>query len=104
MSQGLVVIPTDSATAGQKAKYAAYREGGLARTRAPQGPRHMLFSADYVGDSGELAEQLYADAAFQRVDEVAFAMPFTFDETDYLQIITDMATELGPALGWTPKH
>jgi hypothetical protein len=36
------------------------------------------------------------------VDEVAFALPFSFDHEDYVQILTDMATHLGPALGWSP--
>ncbi|MEV4800148.1 LLM class flavin-dependent oxidoreductase [Nonomuraea sp. NPDC049421] len=65
VSQGLVVIPTDSATPRQRAKYAEY-------------------------------------AAFQEIDEVAFALPFTFEHEDYVQILTDIATELGPGLGWHP--
>jgi hypothetical protein len=44
----------------------------------------MLFSPDYVGTSDELAETLHAHAGFQRANEVAFALPFTFDEDDYL--------------------
>ena len=104
VSQGLVVIPTDSATAEQKRKYAAYADSRLPRTRSPQGPRRMLFSPDLVGSSDQLAETLINHAAYQRADEVAFALPFTFDEPDYLQIITDMATKLGPALGWTPRY
>lgn len=104
VSQGLVVIPTDSATAQQKERYAAYRAGRFDRTTSPQGPRRMLFAPDLVGDSATIAEQLHADPAFQRVDEVAFALPFTFEHEDYLQILTDMATHLGPALGWTAKQ
>ena len=50
----------------------------------------MLFSPDYVGASDELADQLYAHAGFQRADEVAFALPFTFGEADYRQIVTDL--------------
>jgi hypothetical protein len=49
------------------------------------------------------AERLHAHAAFREVDEVAFALPFTFEEADYVQILTDMATKLGPALGWTKR-
>jgi hypothetical protein len=30
----------------------------------------------------------------------AFALPFTFEHEDYVQILTDMAEKLGPALGW----
>ena len=100
---GLVVIPTDSASKAQIEKYRAYAAGRFERTKTPQGPRGMLFSPDYVGTSDELAETLHAHAGFQRADEVAFALPFTFDEDDYLQIVTDMAEKLGPKLGWTPN-
>jgi len=101
VSQGLVVIPTDSATAEQKARYLAYAEKRAPRTAAPQGPARMLFSLDYVGTSDEIAERLHAHAAFQEIDEVAFALPFSFEHPDYVQILTDMATKLGPALGWS---
>jgi hypothetical protein len=63
----------------------------------------MLFSPDYVGTSDELADALHAHAGFQRADEVAFALPFTFDEDDYAQIVRDIAEKLGPRLGWTPN-
>jgi hypothetical protein len=109
----LVVIPTDSATDDQIRRYREYAAGRFERTKAPQGlapkvaggpaPRGMLFSPDYVGTSDELADQLFEHAGFQRADEIAFALPFTFDEADYLQIITDMAETLGPRLGWTPN-
>nr|WP_308129190.1 LLM class flavin-dependent oxidoreductase [Actinoplanes polyasparticus] len=99
VSQGLVVIPTDSATSEQKAKYQAYAEKRTPRTREPQGPARMLFSRDFVGSSAEIAGQLLAHAAFREVDEVAFALPFSFEHDDYVQILTDIATHLGPALG-----
>jgi alkanesulfonate monooxygenase SsuD/methylene tetrahydromethanopterin reductase-like flavin-dependent oxidoreductase (luciferase family) len=102
ISQGLVVIPTDSATAGQRARYEEYVAKRTPRTAAPQGPAGMLFAPDLVGPSAEIAEQLYAHAAFREVDEVAFALPFTFDHEDYLQILEDLAGSLGPALGWRP--
>jgi hypothetical protein len=62
----------------------------------------MMFAADIVGSSAEIAERLHAHAGFQEVDEVAFALPFSFDHDDYVQILTDMAAHLGPALGWKP--
>jgi hypothetical protein len=37
------------------------------------------------------------------VREVAFALPFSFEREDYVQILTDIAEKLGPALGWQPK-
>ncbi|MEV6841496.1 LLM class flavin-dependent oxidoreductase [Streptomyces sp. NPDC051133] len=104
VSQGLVVIPTDSATPRQRARYEEYAAGRLPRTASPQGPARLLFAPDLVGSSAELAERLRAHAAFREIDEVAFALPFTFGHDDYVQILTDMATRLGPALGWRPAH
>jgi alkanesulfonate monooxygenase SsuD/methylene tetrahydromethanopterin reductase-like flavin-dependent oxidoreductase (luciferase family) len=102
VSQGLVVIPTDSATNDQVRRYREYAASRFERTKTPQGARGMLFSPDYVGTSDELAERLYAHAGFQRASEVAVALPFTFGEDDYRQIITDLAERLGPRLGWEP--
>lgn len=102
VSQGLVVIPTDSATAQQRKKYQRYVDERTPRTLTPQGPKGMLFAPDLIGTSEQIAEQLHAHAGFQEVDEVAFALPFSFANEDYVQILTDIATTLGPALGWTP--
>ncbi len=102
VSQGLVVIPTDSATAAQRARYAAYVEARTPRTARPQGPARMMFARDLLGSSGQIAEALYAHAGFREVTEVAFALPFSFDHEDYVQILSDMASKLGPALGWRP--
>ncbi|GAA0993715.1 LLM class flavin-dependent oxidoreductase [Subtercola frigoramans] len=102
-SQGLVVIPTDTATSEQAAKYHAYAESRFARTRTPQGPGRLLFAPDLVGPSEVIAEALTAHAGYQAVDEVVFALPFTFGQADYLQILTDIAGSLGPLLGWSPQ-
>ncbi|BCL25812.1 monooxygenase [Streptomyces aurantiacus] len=103
VSQGLVVIPTDSATPEQRARYEAYATERTPRTAAPQGPARLMFAPDLVGTSAEIAERLYSHAAFREIDEVAFALPFTFEHADYVQILTDIATGLGPALGWQPS-
>lgn len=100
VSQGLVVIPTDSATPEQRAKYEEYVAKRTPRTASPQGPARLMFAPDLVGTAQEIAERLHAHAAFREVDEVAFALPFTFEHEDYVQILTDIATRLGPALGW----
>jgi alkanesulfonate monooxygenase SsuD/methylene tetrahydromethanopterin reductase-like flavin-dependent oxidoreductase (luciferase family) len=102
VSQGLVVIPTDSATPEQKAKYTAYAESRAGRVGVPHGPRRMLFAADILGSSAEIAETLHADPAFREIDEVAFALPFSFEHDEYVQILHDVAERLGPALGWHP--
>ena len=80
-----MVIPTDSAGDDQIRRYREYAAIRFERSKAPQGPRGVLFSPDYVGTSDELADQLFAHAGFQRADEVAFALPFSFEEADYRQ-------------------
>lgn len=100
VSQGLVVVPTDSATPEQAARYEAYAASRLDRTREPQGPGRLLFAPDLVGTSSQIADRLWEHAGFQAVDEVAFALPFTFEHADYEQILTDIATVLAPLLGW----
>ena len=102
VSQGLVVIPTDTASPEQRRKYEEFARRRTLRTAAPQGPARLLFAPDLVGTSAQIAGQLWSHAAFQQVGEVAFALPFTFDHQDYVQILTDIATKLGPALGWVP--
>ncbi|MGY1623867.1 LLM class flavin-dependent oxidoreductase [Geodermatophilus sp. SYSU D00965] len=102
VSQGLVVIPTDGATAAQRERYAAYVAARTPRTATPQGPARLLFARDLLGTAEQLAEQLYAHAGFREVTEVVFALPFNFADEDYEQILTDIATRLGPALGWQP--
>jgi hypothetical protein len=105
VSQGLVgVIPTDSASAAQRYRYEAYVEARTPRTASPAGPARMMFARDLIGPSSDIAAALYAHAAFREVTEVAFALPFTFEHEDYVQILTDMATRLGPALGWQPRQ
>src|SRR5690348_6317889 len=103
VSQGLVVIPTDSASPSQREKYEKYVAARTPRTASPQGPGRLVFARDILGSSAEIAAALHAHAGFQEVTEVAFALPFSFDEPDYVQILTDIATRLGPALGWTPS-
>ena len=55
-----------------------------------------------MGTSEQIAEALYAHAGFREVREVVFALPFSFEHEDYVQLLTDIATHLGPALGWQP--
>ncbi|GAA4556410.1 LLM class flavin-dependent oxidoreductase [Pseudonocardia xishanensis] len=102
VSQGLVVVPTDSASPAQRDRYHAYAAARTPRTATPQGERGMLFARDLVGTSEEIAAELHAHAGYQRVTEVVFALPFAFQPEDYEQILGDIATRLGPLLGWRP--
>lgn len=104
-SQGLVVIPTDTASREQEEKYRAYAQQRVDRRASPQhvGSHRMIYAPDLVGTSEQLADQLLAHAGYLEVDEVTFALPCGFDEADYRQILHDMATYLGPCLGWSPS-
>ena len=62
-----------------------------------------MFAPDLLGSSDQIAEALYAHAGFREVREVAFALPFSFEHEDYVQILSDLAGKLGPALGWHSK-
>lgn len=76
---------------GGKRKYQRYVDERTPRTVASQGPWGMISAQDLIGTSEEIAEQLYAQASFQEVDEVAFALPFSFEREDYVQILTETA-------------
>lgn len=102
VSQGLVVVPTDTATPEQRRRYEAYAESRRGRVGIPQGPRGMLFAEDLVGTSAEIADRLLSSRSFPEVDEVAFALPFAFEAGDYVQLLEDIAGRLGPMLGWEP--
>ena len=104
VSQGLVVIPTDSASAAQRAKYEAYVAARTPRTaRAGRAGQDDVRAGHHRHVGGDRRRHCTQHAGFREVTEVAFALPFTFAREDYVQILTDMATKLGPALGWAPK-
>lgn len=104
VSQGLVVIPTDTASVEQAKRYREYAASRFERTLSPQGPRRTLFAPDLVGSSEEIIEKLAENRAFGEVEEVAFALPFSFGQADYEQILADIAGTLAPKLGWRPAE
>ncbi|UKF81070.1 LLM class flavin-dependent oxidoreductase [Clavibacter californiensis] len=104
----LVVVPTDGATAEQRARYAAdaaTRAERAARADQSEDPRaasSMVRAPDLVGPSDEIAAALLADRAVQAADELAIALPAGLPAGDLARILTDVAERLGPALGWSP--
>lgn len=99
---GRVVVPTDSADATGRARYAAYAESRRARTLVAHGERRTLFAPDLVGSSEEILERLIADAAVGAVSELRVELPYEFEQQDYQQILHDTATAIAPELGWQP--
>lgn len=101
VSQGLVVIPTDSASPAQIEKYREYKAERDLRVGNTNGLKGNLFAEDLLGTSAEIADRLRNDEAYRLVDEVAFALPFTFTFDDHAQILHDIVDHLAPELGWT---
>jgi len=103
VAQGHVVVPTDGATPDQLERYRAYVELRTPRTLAPQ-PGGRLIARDVYGSTDEILEQLLGDRGFAAADEFLFELPFQFAYADYRHILEQVATVIGPALGWTPKR
>ena len=100
VAKGAVVLPTDTATAEQRAAYEAYASSRRDRTTVAHGPRGMMFDRDLVGPSEWIAEQLHENAAMREVDDLIVELPFDFGLAEYTQVLTDAAERLGPLLGW----
>lgn len=104
----LVVVPTDGATAEQRARYAADAAARAERARRTDqsedaaAASSMVRAPDLVGPSDELAAALLAHPAVQAADELAIALPAGLPAGDLARILTDVAERLGPALGWAP--
>lgn len=101
VSVGRVVVPTNGATDAQLARFADYVSVRTPRTEQRQ-PRGALIAKDVTGSTEQIVEQLLQDRAFQAADEFLFELPFQFDADDYRHILHQLATEIGPALGWRP--
>ena len=64
-------------------------------------PAVMAFNR-FVRTSDDIADRPQRHAAFREIAVWGCAMPFRSDTDDYGQSLADMATPLGPALGWHP--
>ncbi|SIQ96729.1 Flavin-dependent oxidoreductase, luciferase family (includes alkanesulfonate monooxygenase SsuD and methylene tetrahydromethanopterin reductase) [Rhizobium sp. RU35A] len=100
VAAGRVIVPTDSADARTRARYATYAASRHERTLSPQGPRRTLFSRDLVGSSDEIIARLQADPVLSEVQELRLELPYEFALEEYLQIITDFVEKIAPQIGW----
>ncbi|WP_414171370.1 LLM class flavin-dependent oxidoreductase [Clavibacter tessellarius] len=105
----LVVVPTDGATAEQRARYAADAAARAERARRTDqsedaaAASSMVRAPDLVGPSDEAhrrAPRAPGGAGRRRV--LAIALPAGLPAGDLARILTDVAERLGPALGWAP--
>ena len=96
-----VIVPTDGATPEQVRKYRAYAEARTPRTRQVHG-KNTIIALDVLGSLDEIVEFIEHDRAFQAADDYLFELPFEFELEDWKQILHQLATRIGPALGWRP--
>lgn len=91
---GRVILPTDSADAATRRRYADFVASRTERTRQPHGPRRTLFLPDIVGTTAEILETLARDPVLPLVSEFRLELPYAFEAGDYAQIVTDFSTLL----------
>ncbi|MFV0434651.1 MAG: LLM class flavin-dependent oxidoreductase [Leucobacter sp.] len=96
-----VLVPTDGATPEQLAKYRAYAEARTPRTRKVHG-KNTIIALDVLGSSDEIVSFIRDDVAFRAADGYLFELPFEFELADWKQMLHQLATRIGPQLGWRP--
>ncbi|QBE48438.1 LLM class flavin-dependent oxidoreductase [Leucobacter triazinivorans] len=99
VSVARVIVPTDGATDAQAAKYRDYAEARAPRTRKVHG-KNTIIALDVLGSTEEIVEYITTDVAFRAADDYLFELPFEFELADWKHILHQLATEIGPALGW----
>ncbi|MGO3146199.1 MAG: LLM class flavin-dependent oxidoreductase [Leucobacter sp.] len=98
-----VIVPTDAATPEQAAKYRAYAEARTPRTTQVHG-KNTIIALDVLGSLEEIVDFIEHDIAFQGADDYLFELPFEFELADWKHILFQLATRIGPALGWRPTE
>lgn len=96
-----VIVPTDGATPEQEAKYRAYAEARTPRTEKVHG-KNTIIARDVLGSLDEIVEYIRGDVSFQAADDYLFELPFEFELADWKHMLHQLATRIGPALGWRP--
>lgn len=95
-----VILPVDSATADQRARYTAFAESRQARTEQPTNGH--VFQRDLFGTAEEIVERLASDPAIDGLTELRIALPYALSLDDYRQILSDIRHAVLPRLGWVP--
>ncbi|WP_308491702.1 LLM class flavin-dependent oxidoreductase [Microbacterium terrisoli] len=96
-----VAVPTDHATTAQLNRYRDYVQRRTPRTHGIRG-KNTLIAVDNLGSRDEIVEAIRADVAYQAAEDYLFELPFEFEIADWKHILHEIATSIGPALGWTP--
>lgn len=96
-----VVVPTDGTAAAQRARYRDYVTGRTARTRRVHGAGTIV-APDLTGSTPQILDALAQDRAAQAADDLIFELPFELGAADWRHHLEQLATRIGPALGWRP--
>jgi alkanesulfonate monooxygenase SsuD/methylene tetrahydromethanopterin reductase-like flavin-dependent oxidoreductase (luciferase family) len=96
---GRVIVPSDSADASTRRRYAAFAESRHARTLAPQGERRTLFARDLVGTTEQILEWMTQDPILPQVTELRLELPYDLALEQYEQILTDFSARIVPEIG-----
>ncbi len=97
-----VVVPVEGTTPEQEARYRAYAEARNPRTEGIVGEKTII-ARDIIGSLDEIVEAYRADPSFALSDEVLFELPIELEPADWRHLLTQLATRVGPALGWRPR-
>ncbi|KAB1664022.1 LLM class flavin-dependent oxidoreductase [Pseudoclavibacter sp. CFCC 13611] len=95
-----VLLPTDTASAEQRAHYREFASSREARTHVAHGARRTLIARDLHGSAAEIAERLAADPVFDGSTQLRVSLPYGFELAEYRQILTDIRERVLPLLGW----
>ncbi|TSI15374.1 LLM class flavin-dependent oxidoreductase [Brevibacterium aurantiacum] len=96
-----VIVPTDGASPHQVRRYRDYAEARTPRTKKVHG-KNTIIATDVLGSNEEIVDRLLSDPAFAQSDDYLFELPFEFELEDWRHILHQLATEIGPKLGWAP--
>lgn len=96
-----VIVPTDGATPEQVRRYEEYAAARTPRTAQVHGGKTII-ARDVLGSTQQIVDFIREDLAFQAADDYLFELPFEFELADWKHILHQLATEIGPALGWQP--
>lgn len=96
-----VIVPTDGATDHQVSRYREYVEARTPRTQKVHG-KNTIIAMDVLGSLDEILEFIANDAAFQAGDDYLFELPFELELDEWKHMLEQLATRIGPSLGWEP--
>jgi len=79
-------------------------QGALTHTTASSFLGGMLVSPVFHGDPDAVAKAVSADAGIAAADELVLFLPPAFGLVGNVKLLSDVASTVGPALGWVPAE